>query len=190
MKKETIIYGGAFNPPTLAHQAIVEKCIDYAHIHDGEIWLLPSGERKDKTIAVQIDQRLALLEAFIKDIDAGDVPIRIEESELRRQQPTETCETVREYHEHYPDRRFVWVFGTDSLLSMPSWRDGDRLLRTLPMLIAERDGSVVTSLGKNCHYLGVKTGGISSTEVRKRIIAGEEYGELVGRHVASLLAQR
>jgi|GEM_PF-3241881 len=40
--KNTIIYGGAFNPPTRAHQAILQACIDYAEqlSVDAEVWLM------------------------------------------------------------------------------------------------------------------------------------------------------
>ena len=35
-KKETIIYGGAFNPPTLAHKAILDASADYAQTRQAD----------------------------------------------------------------------------------------------------------------------------------------------------------
>lgn len=66
--KNTIIYGGAFNPPTRAHQAILQACIDYAEqlSVDAEVWLMPSGDRVDKKIEASYADRLELLSSSVR----------------------------------------------------------------------------------------------------------------------------
>ena len=185
--KKTIIYGGAFNPPTLAHQAILQGCIDYAQVQGADVWLLPSADRKDKAIKVNRDRRLVLCEALLKDIEHRTVTVVVSTIELDRGIETETYRTVRELAALYPEREFQWVFGTDSIASMPSWTRGDWMLRHLSLLITEREGSPYVSPGKNARLLGVNTGGISSTEVRRRMSAGEDYDDLVSPTVKTLL---
>ncbi len=185
--KETIIYGGAFNPPTRAHQKIVQGCIDYAEPRGAEVWLLPSASRRDKTIVASYERRLQLLEALLSDVMHRTVRVEISTMELDRAKATETYETVQALAAAYPDRTFRWVFGSDSVATMPLWRGGEWLLRNLPMLIAERSGFPCDLPSENAQYLGVKTDEISSTEVRKRLASGEAYDDLVSPHVGALL---
>jgi nicotinic acid mononucleotide adenylyltransferase len=35
--KQAIIYGGAFNPPTLAHHAILQACFDFAQKNHADL---------------------------------------------------------------------------------------------------------------------------------------------------------
>ena len=93
--QETIIYGGAFNRPTLAHQAILQACVDYAEPRNAEIWLLPSASRVDKTIEVGRSERIEFCEALLRDVMSRTVRLGIETTELDRTQLTETYDTVQ-----------------------------------------------------------------------------------------------
>lgn len=184
---ETIIYGGAFNPPTKAHQAIVQACIDYAEPRSADVWLLPSASRRDKAIEVSRERRLELCDALLHDVMTRTVAVAVSTVELDRTVLTETYDTVRELEGHYPDRMFRWVFGADSVDSMASWNHGEWLVEHLPMLVVDRPGCSQVALGANAVRLAVDTGDVSSTEVRRRMHLGESYRELVGPRVAALL---
>ncbi len=185
--QETIVYGGAFNPPTTAHQAIVQACVDYAEPRHAQVWLLPSASRHDKTIAVSHERRLALCEALLEDVMQRTVTLKIATTELDRGRMTETYDTVRELQAMYPDRSFRWVFGADSVASMSLWDHGEWLQRSLSMLVIDRPGTPQTKLGTHAIRLAVQTGEVSSTEVRRRLALGEAFGELVGVRVGALL---
>lgn len=187
LKQETIIYGGAFNPPTRAHHAIVQACVDYAEPRGADVWLLPSGDRLDKQIGVSRERRLQYLQALSSDIVARTVRLHIETSEIDRTVPTETIDTVREMDERYPDRQFVWVFGSDSVATMPSWQDGEWMVDNLPMLVIDRPGNPIQSLGRNAARLDVWTPPVSSTLVRARLAMDLPVGDLVTPSVYRLL---
>lgn len=187
-RKETIVYGGAFNPPTLAHQAILQACIHYAEPRKADVWLLPSASRLDKTIETSNDRRLRLCEALICDVVQRSVKLKINSSELDRNEPTQTYETVKEFQVTYPDRTFRWVFGADSVAHMPTWRGGEWMRENLPMLVVGRPGSPHIKGGANIIRLAVESP-ISSTEVRRRMASNESYEELVGPHVGAILAE-
>lgn len=185
--RETIIYGGAFNPPTLAHQAILQACVDYAACVDADVWLLPSGSRTDKSIEVSHARRIALCEALARDVARNNVTLRVDTTELSRSVPTETYDTVTGFAAAYPDRSFTWVFGSDSADTMHSWSGGLDMLKKLPMLIVERPGSPVATLPLLAKRLAVETTDISSTQLRERISRGDAYDDLVGPEVAAEL---
>lgn len=186
-QKNTIIYGGAFNPPTRAHQMILQACIDYAEAHDADVWLLPSGSRSDKTIDQSRDARLKMMQALTCDVVMRTVQVSIETSELYRLEPTETYDTVMRFDERYPEHRFMWVFGSDSLKTMPEWHQGAWLVENLPLLVVERPGTPVEYLGRNATKLYVDTIDVSSTQVRSRIAARESIEHLVSPSVLACL---
>lgn len=187
--RETIIYGGAFNPPTRAHQAILQACVDYAEPRGADVWLLPSGERKDKEISETRDRRVELCEALIRDIMCRTVSVCLKTTELDRNKPSETYDTVCELNDLWPDRRFVWVFGADSVATMPEWHHGMWLQEQLDMLVVERPGYQVRNLGPRAVRLSVDAIETSSTELRRRVREGVSYGDIVSPSVGALLAQ-
>ena len=187
-RQETIIYGGAFNPPTVAHQQILQSCVEYAESIDGDVWLLPSASRADKEIDVSVAKRIQLCKALARDVVSESVDVRVETSELIRGVQTETYDTVREFDAKYPDRYFRWVFGADSVNTMDKWHHGEWMKEHLPMLIVERQGYKVQRLGANATRLAVTPFATSSTEVRRKIANGESYRNLVSEGVEQILA--
>lgn len=187
LQKETVIYGGAFNPPTLAHVAILRACFQYAETADADVWVLPSGNRLDKTIPTPREQRLAYVDAMIEDARVGDVAVAVKTLELDRTIPVETVDTYDELNAQYPDRSFRFVFGADSTETMAEWSGGERLLDELQMLVCERPGSVVNPLAKHVIRMTVETPNVSSTMVRQCLQDGESFAHLVSPHVAPLL---
>ena len=184
---KTFVYGGTFNPPTIAHEAILKACIEYARKLDADVWLIPSGNRVDKQISVSRDMRIKYIDAMLDDIVVGHAAIKLITTELDRNKSVETFDTLQEFTETYPNRSFIWVFGADAIETMSDWGNGQWLLDNLNMLIAERQGSIVNPLAKKVIILDAKIPDISSTEVRRRLDAGEPIDNMVGKSVKSLL---
>lgn len=186
-RQETIIYGGAFNPPTRAHQAIVQACVDYAEPRNADVWLLPSASRADKQIEVGYARRIELCHALLADVIKRTVDVCVESMELDRGLQTETYDTVRELEQQYPKRNFTWVFGADSVATMSTWDHGDWLQENLSMLVINRPGVMPPQLGAHATHLAVDAGDFSSTALRQRISNGDPFDDLVGQHVRELL---
>jgi len=183
--RETIIYGGAFHPPTIAHERILQATVDYAVNNDADVWILPSGNRVDKAISATRERRLALVAAMILDIDARNVQIDIPTLELDREISVETYDTVQELKALHPNRMFRFVFGADSTQTMASWSNGEVLLRELPMLVVERANYAVNPFAELAVSLSVEIPpNISSTLVRERMENGQSFDDLVGPRVA------
>ncbi len=188
-KIETIIYGGAFNPPTLAHVAILRACFEYANDTQADVWVMPSGDRQDKTIHAPRERRLAFVNALIKDATRFDSDkAEVKTTELDRPIAVETIDTVHELQQAYPERSFTFVFGADSTETMADWKGGDELLETLPMLVVEREGSQINAMARHALRLNVTTPDVSSTQVRRCIETRQPVTSLVSPSVAQLIA--
>jgi nicotinate-nucleotide adenylyltransferase len=184
---KTIVYGGAFNPPTIAHQAILIACAKIAKQKNADLWLLPSGDRDDKQIHTDRPTRIEYLRAMIADSELSLNEVYINLLELYRDKATRTIDTVNELQNKYPNRLFIWVFGEDSVNTMPNWRGGKWMLDNLEMIIIKRRGYGGGGLAKNAIWLDVKTPVVCSTDVRTAIKKGETIASMVGAGVKSVI---
>lgn len=185
-KPETFIFGGSFNPPTEAHRAIVEACFEMPDC--GQVVLLPSGERRDKTIGLDRIHRLGLLEKLVQTVSIPE-RVFIDPFELDQPELTETYKAVRYVEKEYgANCRFV--FGADSVATMATWHEGERMLQTLPMAVVPREGFAVPNAPNiiELPLQGVET--VSSTEVRQKIAQGDDVGGLVCGAIAEYIATR
>ena len=182
-----IIFGGSFSPPTLAHEAIIRMCLAMPGF--AEVWVMPSGDRRDKTMSAGDADRLAML-AIVKHASFHDDPrFIITEFELRLPRPTATYQTAAALNRAYPNTEFWFVLGTDSYDSMvtDAWEHGAALRSTLHMIIVGRDDSVADT-GRLRHLPLHIPAGISSTAVRVKARAGEPLDGMVSPPVATYIS--
>lgn len=132
---EIAVFGGTFDPPTVAHEAIIDACIKRSDID--EVWLLPSGVRADKPGMQPDDLRIALLQLLETQ---SEKPVRVSDFELTLPRPTKTYRTVEALKAAYPDHTFWFVFGADSYATMETWEQGEMLKKNLSMLLVKRLG--------------------------------------------------
>lgn len=186
--KEVLIYGGGFNPPTRAHEVITQACLEIEGID--EVWLMPSGDRKDKHFNSRDKDRLLMLEAMREEVFSDDPRLKISHFELDSEtRPTQTHKTVEALGQGYPDHHFQFVFGTDSYLNMHLWQRGKHLQKHLGMMIVPR-GEIAIEPAPNVTILDVKTCPIlSSTEVRSRVAEGLAIDHMVCQGVANYIKE-
>lgn len=185
--KKAIIYGGAFNPPTVAHQAILQACLVYAKEVDAEIWLLPSGNRSDKEIATDNNFRLDIIAALINSTESLGINIQLKTEELFNSKLTQTIETYTLFANNFPMYKQVWVFGSDSIQTMPYWESGVWMYNNLEMLVIDRPGYKLEEFPPKAEVIAVDTPNISSTMVRARLAAGNSIKDLVPETVLQIL---
>jgi len=187
VKKETYIYGGAFNPPTIAHLVISQAIADRAESTGSELWIMPSGQRHDKTITTSVEKRLSYAHGLLASLTTR-AAIQVCDAELYGDGLSETVDTREKLVNTYPDRNFVWVSGSDSMNTMHKWRGGPKLLRELSFLIVSRPGFALnTSSEVSAEFLFANQPEISSTEVRNRIVAGLPVEAMVPKGVLPLI---
>ncbi len=187
--KQAIIYGGAFNPPTLAHHAILQACFDFAQKNHAEVWIMPCGDRSDKSIGVSIKDRLRLVEALVEDVDEHNVKHRVVDIELRDKQKTDTYRTHLMLKSKFPAYSYCWVFGSDSVNTMKDWNNGVWLFNNLKMLVVSRPNSELLDIPQNASLLDFEGHDISSTEVRRLLKINESIKHLVTPTTHALLVE-
>ena len=188
MKNKVLIFGGSFSPPTLAHEAIIKQCLLLPNFD--QVWVMPSADRPDKTMAMTIQDRLQMLELIKAKNFSGDPRLHVSDFELNLSRPTQTYRTVKELEKAYPATEFCFVFGMDAYKDMPKWPHGEELRKMLRMVIFD-SSKKAASLGDNVINLKLngELGDISSTQVRQALAAGQSLEGLVSKPVANYLTR-
>src|SRR3989344_3792294 len=154
MKKKIVIYGGAFSPPHIGHATAIEMAVR-TFICD-EIWIMPSADRRDKTISVSGEHRVNMLKIMLAELfPRPSIPIKILTLELDRPALTTTYETKLELDKKYSDCEFYFLVGADIFKDIKTkWVNGKELFKIAKFISVQ------------------KVGDISSTFVRKIISEG------------------
>jgi nicotinate-nucleotide adenylyltransferase len=185
-----LIYGGAFNPPTIAHQAILQELIKYGSkkAESCSIILMPSGDRVDKTIGSTSSLKLKYTKALLDSVKTYEnTKIIIDNYESSSKKETSTINTNKYINNHYKTGKKVWVFGSDSINTMRQWPGGVELWNGLHILVVGRPGHPAIDMPPNSSTLKFKMPKISSTEVRNRIALNQSVEDLVPVEVWKIL---
>lgn len=127
------VYGGAFDPPHLAHRAVVEAALDQLDLDI--LLLLPTGQAWHKTRPLTDGvHRLAMCRLAFGDL----ARVRIDDREIRRRGPTYTIDTLREVASDHPGARLFLIIGADQLLALHTWHHWRELLEMASLAVANR----------------------------------------------------
>ncbi len=184
------IYGGTFDPPTLAHEAIIDRVLQRDDID--EVWVMPSAQRTDKPGMTEQDDRLALLERMRQTSFAAAKKLVISTFEIDLLPPSETLRTYTALRQTYPEHRFMYIFGADSYTDMPNWRGGEELQRQMGVLLVARAGYNLPPEQDNVKHLAVPEAvhlSLSSSDVRAAVANGKTVEGMVSPAVHDYIVQ-
>lgn len=161
-----IVFGGSFNPVTIAHEKIVNLIL--LKYPDAKIIILPVGNSYDKPKLVSFDHRMKMLEIVFK----GNENVVI--STLEKDKTFDgTISSLDELSKDYQDLYFV--MGTDNLKGLKHWVEYERLIQKYPFIFIERDKDLISELIKehpllNPNYLEISfDNNVSSTIIRTNV---------------------
>lgn len=186
----TGIFGGTFDPPTVAHLIGAEWAFDALGLD--ELWFVPAGMNPFKVDehVTPAQVRLAMLHAAL-----GDPPrFGVSTLEIEREGPSYMIDTVEELKRRHPDRRFVLIQGVDSLVDLPKWHRYEDLMDTVDIAILNRPGfdmeRVHPELRKRVTYIEMPSLEMSSTLVRSRVREGRSVHYMVPEEVERIIEGR
>ena len=134
-------------------------------------------------------------EAMVRLAIAGEPRFVVDRSELRRRGVSYTLDTVRELAAAEPGTEWVLILGQDQYASLHTWRDWRELLGMVTLAIANRpdaEPAVNAQIAQRAapRWSSLPMMDVSSTEVRRRVAAGESIAGLVPAAVASYIERR
>lgn len=130
----TAIFGGTFNPPHIGHYEMLSALEKSPRID--EIWLMPDKIPPHKVcdfLACDKD-RIEMCRIVAEDFKKARLCL----AEFEREGKSYTFDTVTEFRNKYPDKKFTFVCGGDMLISFDKWYRYEELMKLLPFTVFRR----------------------------------------------------
>lgn len=174
------IMGGTFDPVHNGHLTLAQAALDQFDLD--EIWFLPNGNpphKQEVTDEVHLGHRVRMVEAAIRPYSA----FRLCMYEAERKAVSYSYATMEHFRMVYPEHRFYFIVGADSLLALHTWKHPERLVKTCVLLASCRDDvdnsrleSAIRQMNRDYHsdirLLKAPKVPVSSREIRKLIASG------------------
>lgn len=179
------IFGGSFNPIHMGHIRLARQIRKAAALD--EVWFMVSPLNPFKKAAADLlDDRLRL--GMARQALIGEEGLVASDYEFHLPKPSYTWSTLQHLSETYPDRRFALIIGADNWLAFDRWARPDFILAHYPILVYPREGYAITqSLPRGVRLINTSRYPESSTEIRRRVRAGEDITGLVPARIEALV---
>lgn len=180
------VFGGAFDPPHLAHVALARAAIEQLQLD--EVRILPTGQAWHRAGPLTpSEHRLAMArEAF------ADLPqVVVDDREIHRHGPSYTIDTLEELSAECPGAQLFLLIGDDQRRSLASWHRMGDIARLAIIYAAARHADVAPwnagqapaqapeSLLAGIRPLQMPLMPLSATDIRQRLIHQQPVTGLV-----------
>lgn len=183
-----VVMGGSFNPPTIAHQRLLQDAVNELGADKGIF--VPSSHtyvsikmRRAKLPkeVLREDVRLRMLNAMCGD----DSRLTVDDCEFHRIEKGYTYESMEAIQSKYPDAELYFLAGGDKVSVISRWHRIREFLARFKILVVKRDGDDPEMGLRENPFLGQHLDrfqiipmpegleGISSSAVRDKLRNGE-----------------
>lgn len=163
-----VIFGGAFNPPTIAHYEVAKHVLELPNVH--KLLFLPVGDHYQKAGLVPAFHRVNMLELMSLELPGTSVS----KIEVEASRALKTVETLEKLQAEYPDEQLAFVMGADNLSSLTSWYQYEKLIRKFKLIILGRDEFDVHALIQ-AHFPLMKDNFLVVDDFKKLAISSTQY---------------
>ena len=186
------VFGGAFDPPHLAHVALARVAIEQLELD--ALWVIPTGQAWHKTRTLSpVEHRLNMAKLAF----SSDSKVFVDDRETRRAGPTYTIDTLNALKAEKPLADLFLVIGADQARSLTTWHRWQEVMQSATICVAGRDNSSLpdgefapsNALEGGFLRLRMPLNPISATAIRARVANAEPIAALVGEPVARYIAQ-
>lgn len=176
----TGIFGGSFNPIHLGHTGLAQWIVQQGYAD--EVWLMvsPQNPLKEENSLLPEKQRFSLAITAVRHI----ANVKASDFEFHLPRPSYTWQTLQALEEAYPTQEFALIIGADNWLCFDKWKNYKKIVENYKILIYPREGYDITSaLPENVTLMNAPLFRFCSTDVRRRLIKGEDVSEMIDRKV-------
>jgi len=191
------ILGGTFDPPHVGHLWLATLAADAIGLD--RVLFMPASQpphKKPKGMTRATDRVLMARLAV-----AANPTFELSLIEMERPGPSYTIDSVEELRRTYgTDAELFLVMAADSFNAIDSWREPDALLERIEWVVGPRPGNPMPDrsalearFGDNAariHLLDGPSLDVSSSEIRRRVAAGNAIRYLVPRDVEEMIIDR
>lgn len=191
------IYGGAFAPIHKGH-------VEAAKAFMSQLWLdvlfvVPTGESPHKIMdrSATDEDRLEMCRLAFEGVEG----VIVSDVEIKRGGKSYSIDTVRSFSGE--DRRLFMLCGTDMILTLDEWHDVDEIFKlcypvyirresdsSLDEVIVQKLAQYQEKYHKNVVRVKAPVIEISSSDIRKRLVAGEDVSDYMSKNVLDYIKEK
>ena len=180
------VLGGTFDPPHIGH--LVAAIDTRAALELDRVLLVVAGDpwqKRDRVVASARD-RLALVEAAVKDIPGLEASA-VEVERLGASVTADTLEALLA-----PKRELFLILGADAVANMSTWKRLQETRMLATVVVVERAGEHAEppGAGWRVQHVAIPRLDVSSTDVRERLATGRPIEGLVPPAVVREIRER
>lgn len=190
MNKLIAVYGGSFNPPTIAHENIARQILSLDIVK--KLIYLPVGDLYKKKDLINSKYRYDMLEILIQKLNKENLSVEINDLEINSNKRLYTIESLRILKKEYASE-IAFVMGTDNIREFSSWYMPEELLKEFCFIVIERKNDNTAKIIENDNLLKqyknkfiiIKKNsykGVSSTYIRNNI-EDEEVKKYIDKNI-------
>ena len=172
--KKVAIFGGSFNPIHTGHIALAQAVQQQCGLD--EVWLMVSPQNPLKRNDADLLDDSLRFEMAQKALE-GVEGVKACDYEFHLPKPSYTWNTLQHLTKDYPDYTFTLLIGGDHWAHFQRWRHWKDILWHYDVIVYPRDEYQGT--------ISVPLLNVSSTEIRKRVRAGQSISGLVPACIVS-----
>ncbi|MFM7332473.1 MAG: nicotinate (nicotinamide) nucleotide adenylyltransferase [Brachymonas sp.] len=186
------VYGGAFDPPHLAHEALARAAVQQ-HALD-RLLILPTGLAWHKASALSApEHRIAMAHLAFADVPQA----RVDARETQRSGSSYTIDTLQALRLELPSVQWFLLMGQDQLNFFPQWHRYAEILQIAILLVAFRADSMPAKSPNNPknpvkiphRIIQMPAMPQSASDIRQRVAQSLGIDHLVKPAVARYIAQ-
>ena len=179
------LFGGSFDPVHLGHLLVAQAAREELELE--RLFFIPAAQSpfKPDSKSTSSAERLRLLRLAL----AGKTWCEIDEQELQRGGVSYTINTLRDFHQRFPEAKIFYLIGGDHVQKLPSWRDAEELARLAEFVVMPRPGQAEIPFPAPFRGRALKGFplGVSASQIRARVKSGEPIDHLVPATVAEAI---
>ena len=174
----TGLYGGVFDPPHNGHLALARAALEHFDLQ--QLLVLVVVDPGHKSVELDFEARYKLAHLTFDGLPR---------TRLHPEGHPRTADALRRHH--FADA--IFLIGADEFTAFPAWKEPDEVLRRTRLGVATRPGypsevfeAVLAQLQQpeRVEFFEIPAVDVSSSDVRRRIRAGESIDGLVPDGVA------
>jgi nicotinate-nucleotide adenylyltransferase len=180
------LFGGTFDPIHNAHLTVAREAADQFALD--QVWFIPAAHppHKPAHTGATYEDRFHMTELACQ-VDPRFIISRLESGENASDGKSYSVDTVERVRALGQQPYFI--IGADAFAEIPSWHRWQDLVRLTEFIVVTRPGhSYSAPPGARVHRLDTVALPVSSSEIRRKLAAGETPRELpqsVARYIAA-----
>lgn len=177
------LFFGSFNPIHIGHLIIANYMAEHTDLDQVWFMVTPQNPLKNQRNLLNEYDRLEMVNLAIEDNEK----LKASDFEFYLPRPSFTIDTLIHLKEKHPENEYVLIMGTDTVNTLPKWKNHEVLIESNAIYAYPRVGHDVKFMFENLSVYETPIMEISASFIRRNIKKGKSIRYFVPDKVVAFL---